>query len=68
MNSKNKSIIKSELIGGLIAGLVYAILMAGFDYSEGEEFKIWKFLFNLFFFGGFMAFMTRYNLKKQSKK
>ncbi|MBB6682431.1 hypothetical protein H4O20_13355 [Aequorivita sp. 609] len=64
MNTRTKAIIKS----GLFSGIVYAGLMAGFDYSDGQDFKIWKFIFHASFFGIFMALMTRYNLKKQADK
>ena len=64
MNTQAKSIIKS----GLFSGIVYAGLMAGFDYSDGQDFKIWKFIFHASFFGIFMALRTRYNLKKQADK
>jgi len=64
MTTQTKAIIKS----GLISGIVYAGLMAGFDYSDGQDFRIWKFIFHASFFGIFMGFMTRYNLKKQAKK
>lgn len=64
MKSQTKAIIKS----GLISGVVYAVLMAGFDYSDGQDFRIWKFIFHASFFGIFVGFMTRYNLKKQAKK
>ena len=59
--------IKSIIIGGLFGGTVYAGIMAGFDYSDGENFNVWRFLWNFFFLGGFMSFLTYYNLKKQSK-
>ena len=64
MTTQTKAIIKS----GLISGIVYAGLMAGFDYSDGQDFRIWKFIFQASFFGIFMGFMTRYNLRKQAKK
>jgi len=64
MTTQTKAIIKS----GLISGIVYAGLMAGFDYSDGQDFRIWKFIFHASFFGIFMGFMTRYNLRKQAKK
>ncbi|WP_191859361.1 hypothetical protein [Hanstruepera ponticola] len=64
MNTQTKAIIKS----GLFSGIVYAGLMAGFDYSDGQDFKIWKFIFHASFFGILMALMTRYNLKKQADK
>ena len=64
MNTQIKTIIKS----GLISGIVYAGLMAGFDYSDGQDFRIWRFIFNALFFGIFMGFMTQYNLKKQAEE
>ncbi len=64
MTTQTKAIIKS----GLFSGIVYAGLMAGFDYSDGQDFRIWKFIFHASFFGIFMGFMTRYNLRKQAKK
>jgi hypothetical protein len=64
MRVENKVFIKSFLI----SGLVYAGLMAGFDYSEGQEFRIWRFLLSFLFFGIFMGLVSRYNHKKQLKK
>ena len=64
MTTQTKAIIKS----GLISGIVYAGLMAGFDYYDGQDFRIWKFIFHASFFGIFMGFMSRYNLRKQAKK
>ena len=64
MTTQTKARIKS----GLFSGIVYAGLMAGFDYSDGQDFRIWKFIFHASFFGIFMGFMTRYNLRKQAKK
>ena len=64
MNTQIKTIIKS----GLISGIIYAGLMAGFDYSDGQDFSMWRFIFNALIFGIFMGLMTRYNLKKQADK
>ena len=64
MNTQIKTIIKS----GLISGIIYAGLMAGFDYSDGQDFRMWRFIFNALIFGIFMGLMTRYNLKKQADK
>ncbi|WP_458626436.1 hypothetical protein [Winogradskyella sp. PC D3.3] len=61
MNKQTKSII----IGGLVGGIVYASIMAGFDFSDGQNFRIWRFIFNALIFGTFMGLMTRYNIKKQ---
>jgi len=55
---KTKDLIKQ----GLSIGLLYASLMALFYYfGEDESFSIYKFLFNLVFFGGFMAFANRFD-------
>ncbi len=59
---------KAIIGGGLFGGIVYALGIAGFDYSDGENFNVWKFIFRLSFFGIFMALMTRYNLRKQAEK
>ena len=64
MTTQTKAIIKS----GLFSGIVYAGLMAWFDYSDGQDFRIWKFIFHASSFGIIMGFMTRYNLRKQAKK
>lgn len=64
MNSQTKAIIR----GGLFGGIGYALGMAGFDYSDGENFNVWRFIFNSSSFGIFMALMTRYNLIKQAGK
>ncbi|HLF53197.1 hypothetical protein [Flavobacterium sp.] len=64
MKTENKIFIKSFLI----SGLVYAGLMAGFDYSDGQSFRIFKFLLHFFFFGLSMGLLSRYNYKKQMKK
>lgn len=63
MKPENKIFIQSTLLSGLI----YAILMAGFNYNDGEEFKIMKFLFHFIFFGLSMGLLSRYNYKKGLK-
>lgn len=64
MKTENKIFVKSFLISGLI----YAGLMAGFDFSNDSPFRIFKFLFHFFFFGLFMGLLTRNTHKKQIKK
>ena len=56
--------VKSIITGGLFRGIVYASIMAGFDYADGENFKICRFLIHALIFGFFMGCMTFYNLKK----
>lgn len=64
MNKQTKSII----IGGLVGGIVYASIMAGFDFLNGQILSIWKFIISALIFGIFMGLITRYNIKKQLKK
>ena len=64
MKEENKVFIKSFFL----SGLVYSGLMAGFDYYDRQDFRIWRFLFSFLIFGIFMGFMSRYNLKKQKQK
>ena len=63
MNKKNKTILTS----GIIAGTFYAGSMVGFDYYNGQDFSIWRFLFNFLYFAIIMGFMTRY-VKKHDEK
>ena len=51
----------------LISGLIYAGLMAGFDYYNGKEFEILIFLFRFSIFGFFMSLAARYKHKRQLK-
>jgi hypothetical protein len=64
MKAENKAFIKTFLI----AGIVYASIMAGFDYADGQEFKLYKFVFSFLFFGLFMSYIFRNGHKKQLKK
>ena len=64
MKTENKIFIKVALI----AGLIYAGIMAGFDYATGENFSLLKSLFHFTFFGLIMGLLARYNNKKQMGK
>ena len=50
-NMKIKMIFKSFFFSGLI----FAGLSAGFDYSDGQEFRVWKFVLDVLFFGFMMV-------------
>lgn len=64
MKAENKIFIKSFLL----SGVVYAGLMAGYNYVDGQEFNIWKFLFHFLVFGLFMGLISRYSHKRQIEK
>lgn len=59
-----RPITKTTIKTFLFTGLSYAGLMAGFDYSDGNGFRLPKFIFNTLFFGLCMALMSRYAFKK----
>jgi hypothetical protein len=63
MNKLTKIVIKTFFISGLI----YAGLMAGYDYSQENEFKVLRFILHFIFFGGFMSLIARFNNKKQKE-
>lgn len=58
------TITKKTIMTFLISGLTYAGLGAGFDYSDGIGFSLWKFIIKASVFGLLMALMFRYNFKK----
>lgn len=61
--------LKLKLKGGFIAGGIYALVMAGFDYFDNVDFRFWYFLFNFFFFGLFMGWSTNSNnIQKVNEK
>jgi hypothetical protein len=66
-NSTMKTLTKTIIRAFLISGLIYAGLMAGFDYSKGKEFEILIFLFRFSIFGFFMSLAARYKHKRQFK-
>ena len=59
-----KPITKTMMKTFLFSGLGFAGLMAGYDYSKGNEFILWSFIFRASFFGLCMALMSRYIYKK----
>ncbi|MBD0852074.1 hypothetical protein [Maribacter arenosus] len=64
MKVQTKKILKY----GLFSGLGFAGLTAVFDYIDGHDFKLWKFLFGFFFFGLAMGASIRYDLKKYAQQ
>jgi hypothetical protein len=63
-----KPITKLYLRTFLLLGIPYGLLTAGFDFADGNGFRLWKFLFSTFFFGVTMSFLLvsfhKYSLKK----
>lgn len=61
---KTNSINKLALKVGVMSGVIFALVMAGFDLYEQKPFSILKFVLHLLFFGGLMFFLNRNKLKK----
>ena len=68
MKSTTNKVVVTGLISGLVNGIVFASIMAAFDYFEGEEINWSKFLFQFLFFGAMMGLMTSYSTKKRLNK
>lgn len=62
--SVQKTPWKSRIKLGLLSGLVYAGIMAAFDYMSNEPFHVVKFIFSTIFFGAFMALTTKWMVPK----
>lgn len=57
--------IKSQIISGVISGLMYAIGMALFDYFKDKPFSFTQFLIYFLSFGFVMSFVFRYKYAKE---
>lgn len=68
LSNKTKRIIKNGLISGFTTGIVYASLMAAYEWFDSEVFKIEKFLFNFLFFSAVMGVVFGYSTKKQIER
>ncbi|MFH4968342.1 hypothetical protein V8G61_09070 [Gaetbulibacter sp. M240] len=58
---------RQSVLAGLISGLVYSLIMAGFDYYEDQQFSLKNFVVNFMIIGLFIGFYTTYKLRKQAK-
>ena len=58
---------KKFIYPGLFAGLIYAGVMAAFDYSDDNSFSISSFLINFILFGSFMAAINYFSLRRARK-
>ncbi len=65
-NSKpSKTPWKNRILLGLLAGIVYASIMAAFDYASDLPFHEVKFVFSMLIFGTFMTIATKWMVKKK---
>lgn len=63
-NKPSKIPWKKRIVSGLIAGLVFAGIMAAFDYASGLPFHEVKFVISVLVFGTFMVMATKWMVKK----
>ncbi len=61
------NILKTRIISGSIGGLVFAIVMALFDYFDSKEFNLLKFVISSLIFGIFMFILVKTKNKKEKK-
>jgi len=62
MKKQTKQIIQKFFL----AGFIYAIFMAGYDYFNKEAFNIMYFIINAFFFGSVIATIEYFKFKKKN--
>lgn len=58
---KNKKLSPIKI--GVLAGLFFALGLAGFDYVDAVSFSFKKFMFNFIFFGLSQAYITYLSVK-----
>ncbi len=63
-----KPITKFHIKTFLWTGVPYGLLMAAFDWAVGNEFLLWKLLFQIFLFGLFMSLYLVGIQKRRLKK
>jgi len=71
-NNQTKTLIKMEkniklkIRTGVLSGLIFAVIMAGFEFYDEEKFSVLKFIFHAVIFGFFMGLMARDRSKKNT--
>ncbi|BAO56541.1 hypothetical protein NMS_2532 [Nonlabens marinus S1-08] len=63
-NKIEKRPLKSILFTGFLCGLFNVILIAGWDYYDGEPFKPFQYFFTFLIFGSLMGFAFRHKVTK----
>ena len=60
--TRNKAFVNA----GLISGLLFALVMAGFDYFREQPFSLLKFALHFVLFGAFNGYMAYRKHKKEN--
>lgn len=63
-----KITFKKFIVNCLINGIIYAGIMAGVDYHNGNGFRLWKFIFETIFFGLSMTLFSLFFFKKKNQE
>ena len=61
------SIVKKSIISFFVSGLVYAVIMAGFEYKETSGFDLGQFLIHWLVFGALMGILNYFTMKRNLK-
>jgi len=64
-NNIEKLPLQKRVLTGVIIGVFYALMMAGYDYFTEESFSLLKFVLNALFFGLVMSYAFRYKVTKK---
>lgn len=64
---KEKRPLKEIIKTGIISGLVFACVMAIFDYFSKEPFSFLKFVIHFIIFGAVMSAFFKYKYTKKDK-
>jgi hypothetical protein len=62
-----KKHIKGRIIYGLVTGIIFASIMAAFDYYDDKTLNVLKFIFHLLFFGLFQALFIKFKSRKSEQ-
>lgn len=59
--------MKLHIKAAIIMGLFYALAMAGWDYHDGEPFKLFRFMLNFVVLGSSWFVFEYWQLKKKNE-
>jgi len=63
-----KPYTKKAIKSGVFAGIGFAVVTAGIDLFNGDDFELWRLIVKILFFTIFMGIYFNYSFKKQTEK
>lgn len=61
-----KETTKLKIRTGVLSGLLFAVIIAGFNFYDEDKFSVLKFIFHAVIFGFFIGLMARGKSKKNT--